>query len=67
MSDLIDRQIEKDWRKALQYDIEEVAQKIHDNAEKLANQPDYMIDKFEIHIEITADSIPTYKVIHTHF
>lgn len=56
-----------DWRKKLQEAIEKVTQKIHDNAEKLADQPDYMTDKFEIHIEITGDGIPTYTVTHTHF
>lgn len=56
-----------DWRKDLQRQIEEVSQKIHDNAEKLADQPDYMVDSFEIRIEITSDCIPTYTVTHTHF
>lgn len=56
-----------EWRKDLQKCIEQVATKIHDNAEKLADQPDYMIDDFEIVITITQDCVPTYTVKHTHF
>lgn len=56
-----------DWRKNLQKAIEEVTQKIHDNAEKLADQPDYMVDDYDIHINISSDYVPTYTVTHKHF
>jgi len=56
----------KDWRKELQTAIEQIAVKIHDNAEKLADQPDYMVEDYKIIINISSDMVPTYTVKHTH-
>ena len=47
--------------------IEQVAMKIHDNAQSLADQPDYMTGDFKILITINQDIVPTYTVTHTHF
>ena len=55
------------WRKELKEAIERVAIKIHDNAQTLSDQPDYMTWDFKIIIDITQDSFATYTVIHKHF
>lgn len=55
------------WRNELKEAIEQVAMKIHDNAQSLADQPDYMTGDFKILITINQDIVPTYTVTHTHF
>ena len=56
-----------DWRKELQDEIEQVSMRIYNNAEKIADQPDFMTGEFKIIINIESGCIPTYTVKHTHF
>lgn len=56
-----------DWRKELADQIRAAADNIYKEADRLADQPDYMVsDGFRITIDFKSDQIPTYTVRHEH-
>lgn len=56
-----------DWRKELADQIRAAADSIYKEADRLADQPDYMVsDGFSITINFECDRIPTYTVRHEH-
>ena len=54
-----------DWRKNLADEIRTTANSIYENADKLADQPDYMTD-FDIWIRFDSDGKVSYEVTHSH-
>lgn len=58
----------KDWRKELADQIRAAADSIYKEADRLADQPDFMTaDSFEIDIEFKPGILPFYTVRHEHF
>ena len=57
-----------DWRKELADQIRAAADSIYKEADRLADQPDFMTaDSFEIDIEFKPGTFPFYTVRHEHF
>lgn len=56
-----------DWRKELADQIRAAADSIYREADRLADQPDFMTtDSFEIDIKFSPNSVPVYTVRHAH-
>lgn len=54
-----------DWREKLANNIRIIGNDLFVNADKLADQPDYMTD-FDITIYLNSGEPPTYEVTHRH-
>lgn len=59
------KEISKDWREKLANHIRIVGNDLFVNADKLADQPDYMTD-FSIVLNFNENELPTYSVMHEH-
>ena len=60
------KEISKDWRKELANNIRIVGNDLFVNADRLADQPDYMT-AFDITIYFGDGKCPEYEVTHRHF